>query len=182
MFVRPSFAEFSRVELKRQRVAGAKRVHFAGTLLVPPGNHFHIFEASIGQKTSLLSARSEPSVAISEVMLEPAEQDVLDRLCHKMHYREGSLNVLPRVTTDGFQIPENLPNEKQEDIESDPWINDPERQAKLRQCFDVDIRQFHLVELCHADEEDEVRETLWDLYPRLYEAYAVFAGRSQWPL
>lgn len=58
-----------------------------------------------------------------------------------------------------------------------------DRPLRLRQCLDADLKEMHMTDLCRADEEEEVRETLWELYsPFYYEVYAVYAGRSQWPL
>merc|ERR1719210_2201310 len=54
--------------------------------------------------------------------------------------------------------------------------------AQYRECYDLDVQHLHLAHLCHAEEAEEVRAALWELYPRYYEAYAIFAGRSQWPL
>lgn len=66
--------------------------------------------------------------------------------------------------------------------EIDPWEDDQTRAQRLRQCLDADLIQMHISDFCYADEEPEVLQTLWELYGRLYETYAIFAGRSQWPM
>jgi len=181
LFVRPSFADFEPVELKRQFTAGAKRVRYAARLLVPPGQHYHLFEASIGAKVMLLRARYRPVVQMADAPLEPKQREAIEHLCRQHRY-SGPLNAPPPVVADGFQIPEVTASENAAEEAGDPWEDDPERQARFRQCFDADIRELHLDDLCHSEEEEEVRATLWELYPRLYETYAIYAGRSQWPL
>lgn len=66
--------------------------------------------------------------------------------------------------------------------DAEPWASEPLRQKRLLECFEVDIAEVHLNDLCHKAEEPAVRQTLWELYETLYETYAIFAGRSQWPL
>merc|ERR1719408_167434 len=70
LFVRPSFADFQRVELQRERTEGSKRVAFWGQALVPPGMHSYIFESireESAQKRSktLLCARDQTSGELS---------------------------------------------------------------------------------------------------------------------
>jgi len=181
IFVRPSFADFSRVELMRQHVAGAKHVRYAARLLVPPGCHSHVFEAVVGGKTQILYARGENSVELGDAKLTDAQRDVLERLC-RQHHCTPRLNLLKRVEGEGFQIPESLHGDASPEPAVGDWEDDPERRRRFRQCYEVDLRELHLSDLCHAEEEEEVLETLWELYPRLYETYAAFAGRSSWPL
>jgi len=182
LFVRPSFADFTRVELKRERISGARRVQFSARLLVPPGEHCHVFEVVVGAKQELLCSEREPSVELMEAPLKPAQQEALERVCRQNRY-SGRINTLSKVTTEGFQIPEqDLASENLAPADFDVWAEPVARQERLRQCYEVDIRHLHLSDLCHKDEEAEVKAVLWELYGRFYDTYAIFAGRSQWPL
>lgn len=188
VFVRPSFADFARIELKRQRVPGAKRVHFAARLLLPPGQHCHVYESDPGADTKpmLLTADSEPAVEAAEASLTDGQRTALEAVCRLRRYG-GRLNLQPEAPAgEAFAIPEPSGSQAAaaaaDAPEMDPWAEDPTRLEWLRKCYDVDIKELHLSDLCHADEEAEVKETLWELYSWYYEAWAIVAGRSQWPL
>eukprot|EP00929_Paragymnodinium_shiwhaense_P054064 TRINITY_DN27099_c0_g1_i1.p1 TRINITY_DN27099_c0_g1~~TRINITY_DN27099_c0_g1_i1.p1 ORF type:complete len:1464 (-),score=380.45 TRINITY_DN27099_c0_g1_i1:227-4618(-) len=181
VFVRPSFTSFSRIECIRQRVVGSGRVTYNAHVLVPPGQHYMIFESEVGEKVQLLCSQDLPSLHASEANLTEEQMDEWNNLCRKKRY-PGKINLLALVTGDCFQISEQqLEPAKLELPQTDPWVDDPLRQERLRQCYERDLDAWHLSDLCHADEEMEVKDVLWDLYPRLYENYAIFAGRSQWP-
>lgn len=180
VFVRPSFASFSRIELTRQRVVGAKRIQYNGLLLVPPGLHCHIFEAEIGDTTKLMHSTGEPSAELTDARLNPQQLEQLEALFRSNLYN-GRVNLLGRITDHGFQISEHL-NEEEPAVEADPWADDPLRQRHLQQAYEADLLSWHLSDLCDAYEEEEVKQTLWNVYGRLYDAYAIVAGRSQWPL
>lgn len=182
VFLRPSFADFTRVELKRERVSGARRVQFSARLLVPPGAHCHLFEIVVGVKCELLCSEREPVAEICDAPLTPAQGEALESVCRQKRY-SGCINTLPVVTEEGFQIPEqDLPSEDQRISQSDAWAEPPLRQERLRLCYEADIRHLHMSDLCHRDEEEEVKAVLWELYGRFYDTYAIFAGRSQWPM
>merc|ERR1711879_1039811 len=67
-------------------------------------------------------------------------------------------------------------------IDVDPWADDPLRKQRLQQCYEVDVEKIHLQDHCHWEEDQEVRQTIRELYGDLYSTYAIYAGRSQWPL
>eukprot|EP00927_Polykrikos_kofoidii_P060488 TRINITY_DN55450_c0_g1_i1.p1 TRINITY_DN55450_c0_g1~~TRINITY_DN55450_c0_g1_i1.p1 ORF type:complete len:1333 (+),score=186.86 TRINITY_DN55450_c0_g1_i1:284-4282(+) len=180
VFVRPSFANFSRIELTRQRVPGARRVQYNGFLLVPPGLHCHVFEAEVEGTNKLLHSRDETSAELSDALLSESQLEQLQAL-FRAHMYNGRVNMLQRITEHGFQISEQLSTDD-EPLNADPWTDDPLRQRYLRQSYEADLRSWHLSELCDANEEEEVKQKLWNVYDRLYEAYAIFSGRSQWPM
>jgi len=66
--------------------------------------------------------------------------------------------------------------------EADPWSEDPMRQKVLYECYQVDLPCLRFDEICHVDEEDVVKEAVWEIYGYLYDSYAMYAGRSLWPL
>eukprot|EP00928_Gymnodinium_smaydae_P008345 TRINITY_DN13037_c1_g2_i1.p1 TRINITY_DN13037_c1_g2~~TRINITY_DN13037_c1_g2_i1.p1 ORF type:complete len:1391 (-),score=172.68 TRINITY_DN13037_c1_g2_i1:106-4278(-) len=179
VFARPSFAEFARIELKRQRINGARRVCYSSQFLVPHGKHFYLLELEIGGQTTFICSREDPSVDMADVPLTPQLREELDRVCRKSRYK-GPLNALAPVSGDGFQISEQVVEESVS-VNVDPWADDPARQRLLRECYELDMGVLNFCDLCHVSEEPEVRRTLWDIYGVLYETYAIFAGRSQWP-
>jgi len=181
VFVRPSFANFERIELTRERIVGAKRVYFGATLLVPPGVHSHVFESVVGKARSIICCEEEPKAETASVPMTDAQREILATKCREYRYN-GPVNLLPRVETHGFQISEQLSIEAEETPQADPWTCDELRMQRLQECYEVDIKTWHIGDLCHAEEETEVKKTLWDIYSVLYETYVIFAGRSQWPL
>jgi len=204
LFLRPSFADFEQIELRRCRGAGERRVQFATRMLVPPGSHCHLFETnsapsrskvalgSTGERSkgkaeqappTLLHATSEPTEEdMSKLPISEHQLDRLQRLCVQLRYA-GPTNLRSIEAEEGrFQIPESIPPEDPFEAEPDPWAETPARAAQLRGCFEADLPQLRLSELCRADEEAEVTQVLWELYDHLYETYAIYAGRSQWPL
>jgi hypothetical protein len=181
LFLRPSFADYGRIEMQRERAEGTNKVAFWAQLLVPPGSHYYIFESQIGPRTKmLLCAKDQSSVELAAVTSTSESTQLLD-LCKEYGY-DGRINVLPTVNASDFKIPEHLEGDKVEVPEADPWAEDPIRTKVLRECFEVDLQMLHLNEICHVDEENEVKETIWNLYCYFYDTYAMYAGRSSWPL
>lgn len=80
MFVRPSFANFARIELRRMRVAGSKRVHFRSRLLVPPGRHYHIYESELGSTKELLVSTREQTAEQATAELAEPQRGALEEL------------------------------------------------------------------------------------------------------
>lgn len=205
LFLRPSFADFEQIELRRSRGAGKRRVQFATRMLVPPGSHCHLFETSsappparpgkVGLASTSEKSKVEPAPPtllhatveqtekdMSRLPLSEHQLDRLQRLCVQLRYA-GPTNLRSFEAEEGhFQIPESIPPEDPFEAEPDPWAETKARAAQLRGCFDADLPELRLSELCRADEEAEVTQVLWELYDRLYETYAIYAGRSQWPL
>jgi len=198
IFVRPSFANFAPVELRRMRVAGSKRVHYRSRLLVPPGQHYHIFESEQGSARELLVSTQQPVVGQEEAELDASQRAALEELIHTRRkprtdndiFRGAQppqpldmIHVAALVQREGFRIPENRPDPEVPPEDIDPWAELPARAQRLRQCIDADFREMHMSDLCRASEEEEVKQTWWELYSRYYyETYAIYAGRSQWPL
>eukprot|EP00931_Biecheleriopsis_adriatica_P063564 TRINITY_DN38517_c0_g1_i1.p1 TRINITY_DN38517_c0_g1~~TRINITY_DN38517_c0_g1_i1.p1 ORF type:complete len:1281 (+),score=268.42 TRINITY_DN38517_c0_g1_i1:110-3952(+) len=181
VFVRPSFANFALVELKRLRIANARRLRYGARMLVPAGQHYHIFEAEVSQRRALHCAESQLKVHIDDAQLSDTQKDTLDRLRRKLRY-SGPLNAHPAVVTDDFQIPEDFPlNPPAAEPEADAWAEHPLRTKALTGCYDEDMKNIRFECLCHRDEEPEVRATLREKYNAYYECYALYAGRSQWP-
>jgi hypothetical protein len=194
LFVRPSFADFERIELRRQRSASAKRVYFGTTMLVPPGVHCHLFEVILpGQggadrggtegpdATLLCSSEEESQEDFTLLPITEPQRIHLQRVCLQMRY-SGPINVRVVEEEGNFQIPENTPPEDPFEVEPDPWAESLTYTSSLRSCFQADLPQLRLGEICRASEEAEVKEVLWSVYDHLYETYAIYAGRSQWPL
>lgn len=181
LFVRPSFAEYSRVELQRDRAEGSKRVAFMGQVIVPPGTHSYIFESlSQANAKMLLCARDQSSAELAAITTKDESPPLLD-MCKEYGYG-GRINVLPPVKESDFKIPEHFETEGKSEQEADAWSEDPIRQKVLYECYHVDLPCLHFDEICHVDEEDEVKGTVWEIYGYLYDTYAMYAGRSLWPL
>jgi hypothetical protein len=181
LFLRPSFNDYSRIEMQREQSAGRKRVAFWSQVLVPPGVHNYLFESVCKQKKKiLLHSREQPTTELANLTLKDGES-VLLNLCKEYTYN-GKINTLPPVKETDFKIPEHLEGEKEPPPEVDPWAEDPVRKKALRECFEADLPDFRLDEICHIEEEDEVQDTIWELYGHFYDTYAIYAGRSRWPL
>jgi len=183
IFVRPSFAGFQRVELKRERSDVSNRVVYSSKLLVPLGQHCYLFEAALGpRRFELMCAEGQPKSDLLDVPLEGALRDGLQAFCRARKYM-GAINTLPVVSDAGFHIPEALEMaDTDEQPKCDPWAVDIVRKKRLDECYRVDIDKLQMSDLCHSREEDEVKEVIAELYSCLYETYAIFAGRSLWPL
>jgi hypothetical protein len=182
LFLRSSFADYTRVELQREQSASCKRVAFRCEVLVPPGSHNYIFESVTPncKKKILLHARDQTSVDLTSITSKTPESQLLN-LCKDYTYA-GKINTLPTVKEADFQIPEHLEGEKKAKPEVDPWAEDPIRQQALRECYEADLPMVHLDEICHIEEENEVKESIWEIYGHLYDTYSIYAGRSSWPL
>mmetsp|Transcript_55891 Transcript_55891/g.130851 ORF Transcript_55891/g.130851 Transcript_55891/m.130851 type:complete len:1307 (-) Transcript_55891:122-4042(-) len=183
LFVRPSFAGFQRVELKRERSDVSNRVVYSSKLLVPLGQHCYLFEAALGpRKFELMCAEGQPKSDLQDLPLEGALRDGLQAFCRARKYT-GAINTLPIVSEDGFHIPEALEMADTDEVpQCDPWAVDTVRKQRLDECCRVDVGKLQMSDLCHSREEDEVKEVIAELYSFLYETYAIFAGRSLWPL
>mmetsp|Transcript_58889 Transcript_58889/g.140507 ORF Transcript_58889/g.140507 Transcript_58889/m.140507 type:complete len:1324 (-) Transcript_58889:85-4056(-) len=183
LYVRPSFAGFQRIELRRERGDASHRVVYSSKLLVPRGQHCYLFEASLGHRRyELMNATGQPSTEIQDVPIDASLREGLIAFCRARKYT-GAVNVLPLVTGDHFHIPEALEMQDLDGtVECDPWAIDPVRRQRLDECYQVDVAKFQMSDLCHTREEKEVKEAIAELYCTLYESYAIFAGRSLWPL
>lgn len=183
MFVRPSFAAFQLIRLHRHRTAGAKRVRYSAKVLVPPGQHSHVFEARVpGAPTRLFWSASEPHAMLSQCGLSAEEECCLLAASLRARCPTGELNTLSISRHEDFEIPEDFRPVVPLPPEPDVWAEDPWRQQRLDQCFQVDKQQMRWQVLIHQDQEEETKKTLLKVYNHYYEAYAVTSGRSQWPL
>jgi len=186
VFVRPSFADYARVELQRMRKPGARRLQFGARMLVPAGQHYHIFEAEIRNRNGMkrtLYCGDEPQVEIAKAVMTPSQSEALDRIRKQRHYSGSYINALPDIGKEGFQIPEELGLDgPTQDPDIDAWAEHPIRIHAWMDCYDEDVKHICFQDLCHADEEQEVRATLQEKYQLYHECYALFSGRSQWPL
>lgn len=180
LFLRSSFADYARVELQREQSSECKRVAFCCEVLVPPGSHNYVFESVSPnrKKNLLLHARDQPST--EPTTISDCSEYQLFELCKEYTYG-GKVNMLAPVKDIDFHIPEHLECEPKVKQEVDPWAENPKRQQALRECYEADLPMVHLDEICHIEEEDEVREAIWELYGQLYDTYSIYAGRSLWP-
>lgn len=192
LFVLPSFAGFSRVELQRAPATSGKSIVFARDMLVPPGSHFYVFEFGAGSSNAadrqgpsgLQCARDQPSIEL-ETALSKLEEEAQRkaRLFFKTRGYTGRVNTL-QLSGDGFQIPEGAFDKKDEPLVPLPdksRKDEAEWKHRLRKCFESDIQNVRMQDLCHANEQPQLEAIIWSRYSSLYEVFAVFAGRSTFP-
>jgi hypothetical protein len=192
LFVLPSFAGFSRVELQRAPATSGKSIVFAQDMLVPPGTHFYVFEFGAGSNAAdrqsplgLQCAKDQASIEL-ETALAKLEDEAQRkaRLFFKTRGYTGRVNTF-QLSGDGFQIPEGAFDKKDEPlvpISMDKSRKDEaEWKHRLRKCFEADIQHVRMQDLCHSDEQPHLEAIIWSRYSSLYEVYAIFAGRSTFP-
>lgn len=183
VFVRPSFANFACIELRRQRAAGNGQVQYAAPILVPAGSeHYHFYEGKVGNMRAHLPAKREVPLTFAQARLEESDLDVLESIFQRYGLKNRVLNLLPALLDENYSIPEDCEPVKEAPPDVDPWAEDASRQQHWQQCFQEDLRLMHVGDLCQPQEEAEVIGALKGLYRYYYEAYAIVAGRSQWPL
>mmetsp|Transcript_105697 Transcript_105697/g.187978 ORF Transcript_105697/g.187978 Transcript_105697/m.187978 type:complete len:1306 (+) Transcript_105697:40-3957(+) len=181
LYVRPSFADFARIELKRLRIAGARHLQFGARMLVPAGQHWHVFEAEVNGKRTLYSSEREPAVEVADAQLTEQQMETFEKM-QMMHRYSGPLNVRA-AGMESFQIPEETTvSDQRIEPETDAWAEPPSRIKAWNDCCEEDLKHIYLKDLCHVNEEPEVKATLRQKYKLYYECYALFSGRSQWPL
>jgi len=120
-------------------------------------------------------------VEVDEAQLTETQREAFEKM-QMMHRYSGPLNVLPLVRDEGFQIPEETTvSDQRIEPETDPWAEPPSRIKAWNDCCEEDLKHIYLQDLCHVDEEAEVKATLREKYKLYYECYALFSGRSIWP-